>query len=80
MNFDLLVPIHTQSHHLPIQESWSIHVIHKLPDDTPTMSAANFKLYINFYFNPGSLPESTSGNLTRPPLPLLPFFPSSGTC
>ena len=34
MNSYLLVPIHTQSHQLPLQERWSIRVIHKLLDAT----------------------------------------------
>ena len=37
------------------------------------MSAANLKQHINLYFNPDSVPVSTSGKLTRPTLPLLPF-------
>ena len=32
------------------------------------------KQNINMYFNPDSLPVSTSGNLTRPPPSLLPFL------
>ena len=45
------------------------------PEATPTMSAANLKRHINKYFNPDSLLLSISGNLTRPPPPILPFFP-----
>ena len=48
-NFELPVPIHAQSHQLPFQECWSIHVIHKLPDITPTMSATNIKRRINWF-------------------------------
>ena len=73
VNSNLPVPIHTQSHQLPFQECWSILVIHKLPDAIPTMSTANLKQHTNLYFNPDSLPVSTSGNLTRPSPPLLPF-------
>ena len=41
----------------------------------PTMSAANLKQHINLYFNPNSVLVSTSDNLTRPPPPILPFYP-----
>ena len=63
MNSDLLVPIHTQSHQLPFQECWSVLVIHKLPDTTPTISAANLKQHTNLYFNLDSLPVFASVNL-----------------
>ena len=43
VNSDLPVPIHTQSHQLPFQECWSVHIIHKLPNATLTPSAANTK-------------------------------------
>ena len=75
MNSDLLIPIHTKSHQFSFQECWSICDKHKLPDATPTMSTANLKWHINLLFGPDSLPVSTSDNLTRPPLLLLPFFP-----
>ena len=35
LNPDLPVAIHTQSHHIPFQDCWSVSVIHKLPDSTP---------------------------------------------
>ena len=71
VNSDLLVPIHTQSHQLPFQECWSVHIIHKLPDATPTMSATNLKQHINSYFNTNNFQILTSGNLFGyPPYPL----------
>ena len=43
------------------------------------MSVANLKRHINLYFNPNSLPVSTSGNLTLPPPLLLTFSPPANT-
>ena len=79
VNSGLPVSIHTQSHHIPFQECWFIHVIHKLPDVTPNMSAANLKWHINLYFNPVSLPVSTFQSLTllSPPLLPLPAAPAN---
>jgi hypothetical protein len=39
------------------------------------MSATSLKQHINLYFNPDSLPVSTSAYHTQPPSPLLPFSP-----
>jgi len=75
VNCDLPVPIHTQSHQLPFQEFWSIRVIHKLPDATPTVSTTKLKWHINLYLNPVNLPESIFDNFTRPPPLLLPYSP-----
>ena len=75
MKSDLPVPNHTQSHQLPFQECWSICVIHKLPDTTPTTSATNMKRCINWFWNPANSQVSTSDNLTGPPPPLLPVLP-----
>ena len=75
VTYDLMVFIHTQSHQFPFQECWSVRIIHKLPDATLTMSAANLKQHINLYFNLDSLLVATLGKLSRPPLPLLPFSP-----
>ena len=69
MVINLPVPIHTQSHQLPFQECWSVSVIHKLLDATPTISATNLKQHVNLYFKPDSLTVSTSNNLTRLPPP-----------
>ena len=73
VNSDLPVSIHTQSHQLPFQECWSIHVIHKLLGATQTMSAANLKRHIYLYLNPTNSLVSTFDSLTRPP-PLLRVF------
>ena len=75
VNSDLLVPIYTQSHQLPFQEWPSVHVIHKLSDANPIMSATNLKQHINLYLNLANLPVSTFDSLTWPPPPKLPFFP-----
>ena len=48
-NSNLPVPIHTQSHQLPFQECWSVRIIQKLPDTTPTTSIANMKRHINWF-------------------------------
>ena len=70
MNSDLLLPIHILSH-----QCWSIRVIHKLPDATPPISAANVKRHVNSFLNPANSQVSTFDSLTRPPSPLLPIFP-----
>ena len=43
INSDLPVPIHTQSHQLPFQEWWSVHVIYKLLDTTPDHVCRQFE-------------------------------------
>ena len=45
----------------------------------PTMSTVNLKRHINLYFNPNSLPVSTSDNLSVSPT-LTSLFSPSGTC
>jgi hypothetical protein len=56
VNSDLPLPVYTKSHQLSFQERWSIHVTHKFPDATPTMSTANLKWHTNLYFNPHNQP------------------------
>ena len=70
-------PVHLHCHEFrPFQECWSVSVIHKFPDATPTMSTTNLKWHIiNFFSNPDYPQVSTSDNLIRAPLPLLPFTP-----
>ena len=42
-NPDLPVAIHTQSHHIPFHECWSVSVIHKLQDSTPNHIRRQFE-------------------------------------
>ena len=44
LNPDLPVAIHTQSHHIPFQECWSVSIIHKLPDSTPDHIRHQFEI------------------------------------
>ena len=41
LNSDLPVTIHIESHQLPFQKCWSICIINKLPDATPTVFSTN---------------------------------------
>ena len=73
--FESIWPNSPMQNALHFQECWTIHVIHKLPDATPTMFTANMKWHINLFWNPTNSQVSTSVNLTWPPLPLLPVCP-----
>ena len=57
--------------------SWSIRIIHKLHDAALNHVRTNLKQHINLYFNPDNFPVSTSGNLTWPLPPVLPFTSSA---
>ena len=61
-NPDLPVAIHTQSHQIPFQDCWSISVIHKLPDPSPTTFAVNWKQHTNSSFNHVTPPNLISIN------------------
>ena len=37
LNSDLPLPKQIKFHHIPLRECWSVHVIHKFLDSTPTM-------------------------------------------
>ena len=43
-NSDIPVAIHTQSHQIPFQDSWSVITIHKLPDSTPDHIRHQFEI------------------------------------
>ena len=76
VNSDILVPIHTQSNQLSFQECKSISVIHKNSDATLEQLNCEFEKGISTCTSiPSVFRYKTSNNLTRPPLPLLPFFP-----
>ena len=59
---DQPVAIHTQSHQIPFQECWSVSIIHKLPNSTPTTSATNLKLHTNSSSNHDTPQDSTFVN------------------
>ena len=44
VNFDLPVPIHTQTHQLPFQECWSVRVIYELLDAIPDHVRGKFEM------------------------------------
>ena len=76
VNSDLLVPIHTQSHQLPFQECWSIHIIHKLPDTTPDHIRHQFETaYLLVLQTRQSLVLTFITSLGLPCHPTLPFPP-----
>ena len=48
VNSYLPVPNHTQSHQFPVQECWSVWIIHKLPDATLDWVYRQFKMANKF--------------------------------
>ena len=58
-NPDLPVAIHTQSHQIPLQECWSVNVIHKLPDSTPDHIHHQFETAYQLILQSRHTPDST---------------------